>query len=237
MRIQRRRSIIVQTRWTTGLVVLAFPWTGKMSGARFPRRRSFQEHETSDNAQYFIRASKCQNVTMKKKLRVVQRKNEKQRNIKKTGEERNQRHLHAHIYSLPFLYCNFYKYIYTHTKHMLLRNRNKSRNRSLRSGKGRFAKIYTRLRDYVYIFPRLHHPASTIFRSNEEHSDRHGVGHGERRVQHRKPELVVEITGSRVKPPRLCLFRLLFDLPVCGIHALVFVEVVEVAVIVVVFVA
>ena len=98
-----------------------FPWTGKMSGARFPRRRSFQEHEPSDNAQYFIRASKCQNVTMKKKLRVVQRKNEKQRNIKKTGEERNQRHLHAHIYSLPFLYCNFYKYIYTHTKHMLLR--------------------------------------------------------------------------------------------------------------------
>jgi len=54
-------------------------------------------------------------------MRVVQRKNEKQRNIKKTGEERNQRHLHEHIYSLPFLYCNFYKYIYTHTKHMLLR--------------------------------------------------------------------------------------------------------------------
>ena len=97
-----------------------FPWTGKMSGARFPRRRSFQEHETSDNAQYFIRA---QNVTMVFACAVQRKKNRR----------RNQRSLQAHIYSLPFLLLQLLQiYIHTHKTHAIKANRNKSRNRSLR---------------------------------------------------------------------------------------------------------
>ena len=100
-----------------------FPWTGKMSGARFPRRRSFQEHETSDNAQYFIRASKMsKNLDDEKKLRVVQRKNEKQRNIKKNRRRKKSKTpTRTHILS-PFSLLQLLQiYIHTHTKHMLLR--------------------------------------------------------------------------------------------------------------------
>ena len=86
-----------------------------MSGARFPRRRSFQEHETSDNAQYFIRASKCENVTMKKKLRVVQRKNEKQRNIKKQ-EKKEIKDTYTHTYTLSLFSIATSTNIYTHTQ-------------------------------------------------------------------------------------------------------------------------